>query len=68
MERNLGGIEQVVRALAGVAAIGVGLVLGGLAWWAMVLYVVGALLLLSAATGFCHVKKKLGIGRTGAGR
>lgn len=61
MEVNVGSTERIVRGVLGVALLGAGVSVGRRAWWGILLDVVGALLLLSAATGFCHVKKKLGV-------
>ncbi len=57
MTCNLGWPERLVRGGLGVGAGGAGVILGGLVWWGLVLDVIGALLLLSAWTGFCHVRK-----------
>lgn len=61
MEVNVGSTERIVRGILGVVLLGAGLAFGRLTWWGILLDVVGALLLLSAATSFCHVKKKLGV-------
>jgi hypothetical protein len=66
MTPNLGHPDRVVRAVLGAAALGGGLVGGGLSLWGLALDAAGALLLLSAATGFCHVYKTLGL-ETGRG-
>jgi hypothetical protein len=62
MERNLGPDDRVVRGITGGALLGVGLLAGRRHWWGIVADLVGALLLLSAYTGFCHVRKTLGVG------
>lgn len=61
MERNMGSVERAVRWVAGAGTLATGLLAGRLSWWGILLDAVGALLLLSAATAFCHVKKTLGI-------
>jgi hypothetical protein len=58
-ERNLKPGDRAVRGVLGGAALGAGLYFGRLTWWGVLLDVVGALLLLSAVTGFCHVRKTL---------
>jgi len=60
MENNVGKPERVVRGVLGAAVLVVGLLVGRLTWWGLALDVVAALLLLSATTGFCHVRKALG--------
>lgn len=57
----MGGAERAVRWVAGAGILATGLLVGRLSWWGILLDAVGALLLLSAATAFCHVKEKLGI-------
>jgi uncharacterized membrane protein len=54
VERNLGTVDRVVRGSVGTVSIAVGgLLVRGLVGVALCL--LGALLVLSAATGFCHV-------------
>ena len=59
MKRNESNSDRIVRAVLGVALVGGGLLFGG--WAALVLYVVAAVLLFTAATGFCPLYRLLGI-------
>lgn len=58
MKKNVGSIDKVVRVVAGLALITVGIVQGG-AWWAAGL--VGVVLVGTAATGFCGLYTLLGV-------
>lgn len=58
MKKNVGSIDKVVRVVAGLALVAVGIVQGG-AWWAAAL--VGAVLLITSATGFCGLYTLLGV-------
>jgi hypothetical protein len=59
MVRNLGAVERAIRSTLGALAIAAGLLLlRGVAGIALGL--VGAVLVLSGATGFCHVRRALG--------
>ena len=60
MKVNVGPGERIVRGFLGVALIGVGLSAGRRAWWGILLDVVGAVVLFSGTTGFCHVYKTIG--------
>lgn len=60
MTKNEGTPDRVLRALLGIALLAAGY------FWAtgviaIVLYVVGAIALITAATGFCGLYKLLGI-------
>jgi len=60
MQRNLCLADRIIRAIAGVAAIVVGLlVVRGLLGVGLAL--IGALLVFSSSVGFCHVYKFLGL-------
>jgi hypothetical protein len=60
MEANEGPIDRVIRVGLGVALLGIGLfVVRGLL--GIALDVVGAVLVVSGALGFCHVYKVLGV-------
>jgi uncharacterized membrane protein len=59
MKRNESNADRILRAVLGVALVGGGLLIGG--WVALVLYVVAAVLLFTAATGFCPLYRLLGI-------
>lgn len=60
MKVNLGMPERVVRGVIGVLSAATGLTIGRHAWWGILLDIVGAVLLFSASTGFCHVRKVVG--------
>jgi len=57
---NESPVDRVIRAVVGTVLVVVGLASGGWAWWGILLDIFGALLLLSAVTGFCHVYKTFG--------
>jgi len=63
MENNVGKPERIMRGVIGVALLAVGFLVGRLTWWGLALDVVAGLLLLSATTGFCHVRTVLGRSR-----
>ncbi|MDA3949268.1 MAG: DUF2892 domain-containing protein [Spirochaeta sp.] len=50
MVKNVGGIDKVLRIVFGIGFLGFGIVQGG-AWWALAAF--GAVLLVTAITGFC---------------
>ncbi len=58
MTKNEGTVDRIVRGVAGVVGIGVAVALGG-AWW--ILGAVGAVLLVTAVTGFCGLYTLLGV-------
>jgi uncharacterized membrane protein len=64
MGTNLGTTDRVIRGVAGVLLIAVGLLLvrGAIG---VVLCLLGAILILSGAVGFCHVYKVLHIRSSG---
>ena len=55
MKENIGGVERVIRAVVGIAAIGAGVYFQS--WWGAI----GAVLLLTAALGWCPPYAMLGI-------
>ena len=61
MEPNLGTPDRITRGVLGVVLLCTGLSIGRRSWWAIVFDGLGALLLISAATGFCHVYKTFGV-------
>jgi hypothetical protein len=61
VKKNVGPDERVARAILGTLAIGLGLTVGRRTWWGIVLDALGALTVLSATTGFCHVYKTFGL-------
>jgi len=50
MVQNVGGIDKIVRVVLGVIILVIGVIQGGL-WW--ILAAAGAVLLVTAAVGFC---------------
>ena len=60
MEVNLGAPERVLRGTIGVVLLAVGLLVGRRSWWGIALDAAGALMLVNATTGFCHVYKTFG--------
>lgn len=60
MQTNVGKTERIVRGFLGLTLLAVGLFVARLTWWGVALDVASGLLLLSATTGFCHVRKVLG--------
>jgi uncharacterized membrane protein len=59
MKRNESNADRILRAVLGVALVGGGLLAGG--WAALMLYVIAAILLFTAATGFCPLYRLFGI-------
>lgn len=59
MKRNEGNVDRVIRLVAGIAAIALAIVAGGVL--GVVLAVVGAILLVTAAVGFCPLYRVLGV-------
>ncbi len=58
MKKNEGTTDRVIRAVAGILGLAVAAALGG-GWW--ILGAVGAVLLVTAATGFCGLYTLLGV-------
>ena len=52
MKTNIGTIDRIIRAVAGVAGLAAGIVLGG-PWW--IAAAVGAVLAATSAVGFCPI-------------
>lgn len=59
MKRNESTIDRVIRAVLGVAFVAIGLTVGGTL--AVVLYVLAAVMLVTALAGFCPLYHLLGI-------
>jgi hypothetical protein len=59
MKRNESTIDRVIRAVLGVAFVAIGLAVGGTL--AVVLYVLAAVMLVTAFAGFCPLYRLLGI-------
>jgi hypothetical protein len=52
MKRNMGNLDRIIRAIAGIILLVLGIMYVG-AWWGIVLLVVGIILLATAIIGFC---------------
>jgi hypothetical protein len=61
MKRNEGTTDRILRAIAAVAALAVALVVGLGSIAGIVLAVVGIVLGVTAATGFCPIYRVLGL-------
>jgi uncharacterized membrane protein len=61
MDVNLNASDRVVRGVIGAGLLAVGLLAGRRSWWGAAMDLTGAVLLLSATTGFCHIYKTLGV-------
>lgn len=61
MKRNESTLDRVVRAVAGVGAGAVAVAVGVSTAGGVVLLAVGAILLMTAATGFCPLYRLLGL-------
>ena len=61
MNRNVGTVDRVVRALLGVGALALAGTLGWSSTGAIVLLVLAGILLVTAALGFCPLYRLLGI-------
>ena len=59
MKRNESNIDRIIRAVLGVALIGGGIALGGTL--AIVLYVLAAVMFVTALLGFCPLYHLLGL-------
>jgi hypothetical protein len=59
MTKNEGTLDRVIRGVAGILVM-----ISGYLWlsgiWAIVLYVVGLALIVTAAIGYCHLYKLMG--------
>lgn len=59
MKRNESAIDRVIRAVLGVALVAIGFTVGGTL--GVVLYVLAAVMFVTALTGFCPLYRLLGI-------
>jgi len=58
VKKNVGGFDRILRIGAGALFLVFGIVQGG-AWWALSAF--GAVLIFTAATGFCGLYTFLGV-------
>ncbi len=62
MVKNVGGVDQKVRLLVGLLAIGIALLVSGLPTWAtMTLGAVGVIALITGLIGYCPLWTVFGI-------
>lgn len=61
MERNESGADRIVRVVIAIAAVIGAFAIGFSSWVAWLLIVVGAIMLVTAATGFCPLYRIFGI-------
>ncbi|MCA1781335.1 MAG: DUF2892 domain-containing protein [Intrasporangiaceae bacterium] len=66
MTHNVGTADRGIRAVLGVAAVVVAFSIGFASAFGIVLIVVSAVLLVTAAVGFCPLYRVLGISTDGA--
>ena len=64
MTKNVGGIDQKIRVVIGIVALGLAAVGGFPTWGALVLGLVGVIALVTGSFGFCPVWTLLGINTT----
>jgi hypothetical protein len=61
VKRNEGTIDRVVRVVLALAAVGAAAAIGISSLWGIVLLVVAAVLLVTAAVGFCPLYRLVGM-------
>jgi fatty acid desaturase len=61
VKRNEGTIDRVIRVVLALAAGGAAVAIGISSLWGIVLLVVAAILLVTAAVGFCPLYRLLGM-------
>lgn len=61
MKRNEGPVDRAIRGALGVVAVVAGVMVGPGGVLSIILYVVGAVLLVTAAVGFCPLYRLLGV-------
>ena len=61
MERNESGADRIIRVVIAIAAVIGAFAVGFSSWVAWLLIVVGAIMLITAATGFCPLYRIFGI-------
>jgi Inner membrane protein YgaP-like, transmembrane domain len=59
--QNMGTLDRALRAVAGVVLVALGALVGLSVLWTAVVYVVGALMLVTSALGFCPAYLPLGL-------
>ncbi len=66
MEKTVGTADRILRILVAAAAVAGSAALGFSAAWGIVLLAVAAIMVVTAATGYCPLYSALGISTTGA--
>lgn len=61
MKRNEGTIDRVIRVVLALVAVGAAVAIGISSLWGIVLLVVAAILLVTAAVGFCPLYRLVGM-------
>lgn len=52
MKRNIGMVDRIIRAIAGIILVGVGNMFLGF-WWGILMLVIGIILVVTAIFGVC---------------
>jgi hypothetical protein len=52
MEKNLGGLDRIIRAIVGIILVVLGVMYLSF-WWGILMLVVGIILLMTAIVGIC---------------
>lgn len=68
MSTNIGTVDRVIRAIAGALAMVVAIVVGVGSVAGVLALVVGGILLVTAAVGFCPLYRVLGLNTVPAGK
>ena len=61
MVKNVGGVDQKIRLLLGLLAIGIAALAGLPTWGAVVMATVGVIALVTGSTGYCPLWTLFGI-------
>lgn len=61
MTRNMGTVDRMIRGAVGIAAVVIAVLIGATTVLGIVLWIVAALMLVTAAVGFCPVYAALHI-------
>ena len=61
MEKNMNGVDRIIRVVIAIVAVAVAAALGFGTVGAWLLLVVGAVMLVTAAVGFCPLYRVLGV-------
>jgi len=61
MSRNESSIDRLIRVIIAIAATGVAFAVGAASVFGIILFVVAAIMLVTAAVGFCPIYRILGL-------